>query len=103
MRDDALYVRAGMRTVVVGLEQDDMCSGLTGKIGSYLRLVGLFFQHGDGHEESAQRFDSHRIGDEDIRSAFLTTFVEVALDGASVIGALDEFDIVVIIPDHGGW
>ena len=100
MRHDAVDIPARMGTVIVGLEQDDMGTGLTGDIGTDLRFVGFFFEHGDWYQETAQRFDGHRGGDEDIGTPFITTFVQMLLNRAFVVRTLNQPYIVIIIPDH---
>ena len=101
VRDDAVDVLFGVRAVVVGLQEDDVRSCFAGDIRANLRFVGLFFKHGDRHEKSSQRFDGHGGGDEDIRTPLFATFVEMTLNSTCfVILAFDEFDIVIIIPDH---
>ena len=101
MCDDAVDVLAGMGAVVVGLEKDDMCAGFAGEVGADLGFVGLFFEHGDGYEQAMQRLDSHRIGDEDVGTSFVTAVVEMALNNARFILALNQFNIFVVVPDHG--
>ena len=100
VRDDAVDVLFGVRTVVVGLQEDDMCSCFAGDIGANLGFVGLFFEHGDRHKKSSQRFDGHGGGDEDIRTPLFATFVEMTLNNAFVIFAFDEFYVVVVFPNH---
>lgn len=100
MRHDAVDILARMGTVVVGLEQDDMGTGLTGDIGTDLRFVGFFFEHGDWYQETAQRFDGHRGGDKDIGTPFIATFVQMLLNNAFIVRTLNQPYIVIIIPDH---
>ena len=100
MRDDTVDVLAGVGAVVVGLEKDDMCAGFAGEVGADLGFVGLFFEHGDGYEQAMQRLDSHRIGDEDIGPTLLAAVVEMALNNARVIRTFNQFNIVVVVPNH---
>ena len=100
MRDDAVDILFGVRTVIVSLEQNDMRAGFASQVGAYLRFVGLFFQHRYRHEQPPERFDVHRRSDEHIRTSFLATIVKMALDGAFVVGARDEPYIFVVIPNH---
>ena len=45
VRDDAVDVLPCMRTIVIGLQQDDMCAGFAGDIRADLGVLGLFLQH----------------------------------------------------------
>ena len=82
MGDDAVDVLPCAGAVVVGLEQDDMCAGMPSEIGTYLRLVGFFFEHGNGYEQAVRRFDRHRGGDEDVGTSFVATLLQMLSDGA---------------------
>ncbi len=100
MCDDTVDVLAGVGAVVVGLEKDDMCAGFAGEVGADLGFVGFFFEHGDGYEQAMQRLDSHRIGDEDIGPTLLAAVVEMALNNTLIISTFNQFNIVVVLPDH---
>ena len=100
MCDNPVDVLSCVRTVVIGLQKDDMGTGFAGEIRTNLCFVGLLFEHRNRHQQSVQRFDVHRRGDEHVRSALLAAFVEVVLNGAGFVLALNEPDIVVIVPDH---
>ena len=100
MGDDAVDILSGMRTVVVGLQEDDMCAGFAREVSADLGFIGFFFEHRDRYEESAKRLDIHRRRDEDIGTSLLATFVQMMLDGAGFVFALNQLNIFVIIPNH---
>ena len=100
MRHDAVDVLLRVRTVVMRLEQDDMRARLTRQIGAYLRLVGLFFKHRDRYQQSVERLDRHRARHEYVRTPLLAALVQMSLDNPTVVLALNQPYIVVIVPNH---
>ena len=51
MRDDTLSVFYRLAAVVVGTQQDKVCTCLTGQIGANLCLIHFLLEHGDGDED----------------------------------------------------